>query len=233
MKKILSLAVTGIAAVALFSASATNAATIDFNGFGNGANVTSVNFGFGSATVSATGGIGEAWAYDTTDNTNGDADLLGPFSTAGGSVTGYNAGNVLIIQENNGSNTTPDDNASGGTITFDFDAPVILTNMDVMDMMLGKVTIKFFDNSSTQIGLDWANLTNTDTGDSTFPNLFETIQFGSGISGVSSMQITLDGSGAIDNIGVSAVPLPAAAPLFASALGLFGFMRSRRRNKTS
>jgi hypothetical protein len=223
------LAATGIAAMALFSLQQAGAATIDFNGFSNGANVTTAGFGFGSATVSASGGIGEAWAYDTNNHSNGDPDLFGPFSTADSSVTGYNAGKVLIIQENNGRNTTPDDNASGGSFNLNFSAPLILNSLDVMDMELGKVTVRLFDDSSTQIGGDWNNLTNTDTGNSTFPNLFETIQFGGGISGVKSMQVILGGSGAIDNINVSAVPLPAAAPLFASALGLFGFLRSRRR----
>ncbi len=57
----------------------------------------------------------------------------------------------------------------------------------------------------------------------------------SGLTTISFTSITPSGTVAnfLDDVRVSAVPLPAAAPLFASALGLFGFLQSRRRNKTS
>jgi len=248
MKKLLSLAVSGIAALAVMSATNIHAATIDFNSptHNSGDHITLVNFGFGSADVSAVGGIDEAWIFDTnttyasSNPAFGDPDLLSNFSTTDGTITGHNAGNVLIIQESDAShggntNNTPDDNV-GGTLTFEFNAPVVLKKMDVMDMDAGDAIISLFDISGNRIKKSatedsWLNLTNADTGNGTTPNLFETITFSgiAGISGVKTLEIVFNNSsGAIDNIEVSAVPLPAAAPLFASVLGLFGFLQSRR-----
>ncbi len=248
MKKTISLALFGLTAIAMFSVTAASAAVIDFNGFANGDNVTSVNLGFGTVTVSATGGINQAWAYDTTNTSNDDLDLIGPFSTIDNSVTGYNAGNVLIIQENLDTRTNgrsddgvggidgnnPDDNAGGGTITFSFNSVVTLSSMDVMDMDAGTAKINFFDASNQQIANplttagDWVNVDNADRLDGETPHRFETILFGTGIAGVSRMEITLMGSGGIDNINVSAVPVPAAIWLFGSAIaGFIGFGRRK------
>ena len=47
------------------------------------------------------------------------------------------------------------------------------------------------------------------------------------VSGVSRIEIYMGGSGAIDNITFSVIPVPAAVWLFASSLGLLCWVRGR------
>jgi len=236
------ISVIGITALMAFSAQLTaGSVTIDFeNGFSNGDYVYSIGSGFYSASVSATGGIGKARIFDSYYQ-NDDPDLQGPdFEDNKGATK--TLGNLLIIQEEykEGSNpqqndTQPDDNARGGTITIDFDNLVTLLSIDVIDM-------PFTDNDPDKyfkadlFGMDglidsWTNTYSSETSGNEDSNMFETIVFSElyGISGVTRMELTLGHSGAIDNIVVSSVPLPAAAWLFGSAL--LGFVGIRRFKK--
>jgi hypothetical protein len=63
----------------------------------------------------------------------------GPGEGAGGGPAALGAnckyeGNVLIIQEDNGDNSIPDDSAEGGTIRFDFTHPVTLNKIGFLDL---------------------------------------------------------------------------------------------------
>jgi len=224
------LQAAGVAAILGLGSFSAQAATIDFESFNNGDNVTSVGYGFGTMNVTGvTGGIGQAWAYDSNvqSPTNGDPDLDGPvFVDNGGNQKSL--GNILIIQEDNGDNRRPDDNGRGGTISLDFTSTVKLVSIDVVDMPLGSFTISLFDSLDNSLGI-FNNLENTETtGNQNGLNMFETLYFGD-LSGVSRMDLSLRHSGAIDNIVVSNVPLPAAAWLFGSALiGFAGFKRFKK-----
>lgn len=216
MKKILSSL-----ALSAFAVSAQSA--IDFEGLPVGTGVAITNQ-ISGVTVSATGGIGQAYVYDTTSN-GADPDLTGPFTNiadpGGDKLT---AGLVLIVQENN--NNTPDDNAGGGTLKLDFANPTTAISIDVFDMDDGS-TVKLFDTAGTELG-NYA-LQNTDTNST--PNFFERVLFNgaAGIAGVKSIEVSLSRSGAIDN--VATVPLPAAAWLFGS--GLIGLASLVRRKQTA
>ena len=62
-------------------------------------------------------------------------------------------------------------------------------------------------------------------------NLWNQLDF-EGVAPVRRIVIELAGSGAIDNITYQVVPVPAAAWLFGSAIGLLGWMRLRSRVET-
>ncbi len=191
---------------------------ITFNGV-DGRNVASVNYGTGTMTITAAGG--ERWLYDTGSN-GADPDLTAPFTDAAGSGTTLSPKNVLIIQETLlPTGQSPDDDAGGGSYLLSFSEAVFLESIDVFDVKQGAITF------TTDGGGVFTNSFNSDTGNDPTNNLFETIDFG-GVS-IISLAVTLEDSGAIDNIRFSPIPIPAAVWLFGSALlGLAGVARRRR-----
>ena len=90
-------------------------------------------------TISASGGSGQAMIFDTSNPTGGDHDL----ETS-------NLGNVLIISED-GDSSDPDDNASGGTLSFTFDDETTVESLTFLDNEEG-ATVKFYDENGTYIG---------------------------------------------------------------------------------
>lgn len=160
-------------------------------------------------------------------------------------------GMALIIQELGA--TVPDDEASGGTYKLVFDSAVTLHSLVLLDSSTNSngVTFNLYDSNNLLINTNpISNLLNGDSNGGTFnsdptgflvegdakPNWYETFMFGD-ILGVKTLEVNLNNvSGAIDNIVVSLppevpqnfVPIPAAAWLFASALGLFGYLGKRK-----
>ena len=225
-----------------------NAVTIGFDGFLETQNVTSVIYGTCTMSISnVTGGSGEAWVYDTTltgvngrDTSNSgawDPDLSGPFTEVGGTAE-VNPGNVLVIQE---SRRRPgsDDNGSGGSIELLFSSAVVLQSINVFDVKEGAVTFDLFDEADTKFAT-FKNLLNSDTGNDESDNKFETVNFGG--KTISSLLVTLNDSGAIDDIvfnvpgglnevdpEIPSVPLPAAVWLFGTALAGFAGVRLKKR----
>lgn len=63
-------------------------------------------------------------------------------------------------------------------------------------------------------------------------NMWTQLDFGS-IGGVREIVIELGGSGAIDNLQYQVIPVPAAAWLFGSSIGLLGWIRLRNRQQHS
>jgi hypothetical protein len=177
-------------------------------------------------TVSVTGGINEAWIYDTTPPVGADPDLEAPFydaaQRASGNFDPLSPGNVLIIQENR---HTPDDNARGGVMTFEFFNPVDVENLTLLDASRGNVTISAFDADNLLIGTN-NNLYNGDTNGA--PNFYEVVSLS--YLGVTRLELDFSNvSGAVDNIQISAVPLPAAFWLFGSVIAAFGFVARRKQ----
>ncbi|MDD9717145.1 SdrD B-like domain-containing protein [Dinoroseobacter sp. PD6] len=154
---------------------------LDFSGLTRG---TTVSNQFEGVTITAqkagdgAGSPNDAMIFDSNNPTGGDHDL------------GYNGlGNILIISEDNDA-SDPDDNAHGGVITFDFDAPSDLQNIRLLDIEESGGTIKLFDADGTLIktvgipaaGDNSNQLIDLDAAD------------------VGSMQIHLVGSGAVDDL---------------------------------
>ena len=215
------------AAAVLLAAGSANAAVITFDdpGFSSGDVVTSVSVDGVSASVSATGGAAQAMIFDTRLGTGGDTDLLRPFysdfdapGVPSEDAQKRNPKNVLIISED-GDSTDPDDNASGGTITFDFERAVNFRGFRVFDDVTDFVVRSDKGDVSDSVSLDfdnqWARV------DVNFTNITQLVfDFG-------------NASGAIDNLRVfavdpSPVPVPAGLPLLLAGLGALGFARSRK-----
>lgn len=188
---------------------------IDFESFSSGDVITNQIPG---VTVSASGGSGDAMIFDTDINpaTGNDTDLTAPFTGINGEPE-LSPGKVLIISED-GDTSDPDDNASGGVITFQFSSPVTINSMDIFDAHGGDRVL--LDGGLIGVAGD------SDTDNP--PNAYETLFFaGSGFG--TTLSVHLVDSGAIDNISIS-TPIPGAIWLFGSALaGLIG-IGHRRRN---
>lgn len=138
---------------------------IDFEGLEPGTNVEEVTVNGLTVSIEATGGINQAWVFDSSAPTGGDEDLgtpnqnctpAGPGEGTGGvpGSPGENCvalGNVLIIQEND--NGIPDDASTGGTLTFTFSEPVIVNYFDLLDFEETTTpSIIFYDENDQQLG---------------------------------------------------------------------------------
>lgn len=209
-----------------FALSPVLAANIDFEAFPAGTNITNQIPG---VSISATGGIDQAWIFDTDNFTGGDSDLEAPFTEINGGPM-LSPGKVLIIQENNGGE--PDDlAASGGIFDILFDVATTLFSIDFFDMEQNTIIQLFSDSFSTQIGGNFST-GDSDTADNSTANEYEHLVFNAaaGVAGVKSIRITMAGSGAIDNISHRvSVPLPAMLWLFGTALAGFAGLSYYRR----
>ncbi|KCV83642.1 hemolysin-type calcium-binding repeat family protein [Actibacterium atlanticum] len=115
--------------------------------------------------------------FDTANPTGGDGDL----------ATG-NLGNVLILSEDNDS-SDPDDNAGGGTFVFTFDEPSTVNSITILDIEENGY-VKLYDENDNYLGKVYL----PDTGNNGQAEV--TIDY----DNVARMEITICGSGAIDNI---------------------------------
>jgi len=225
-------------------AGSTSAAVLDFEGFAAGqiiddeyapdVLISGINLSTGPDV---------ALIFDTTDlnPAGGDYDLVGPFGTNNPALNGnFEPGNVLIIQERNdcdfqaGFCRTPDDEGSrpGGEFEFVFSTDIVLESLDFFDIEAVEDNnnpnsqIRLYDSADNEImaGMFFVPGTGGD-------NKWNQLDFGS-VSGVRRIVVELNGSGAIDNLTYQVIPIPAAAWLFGSALGLLGWMRFRAHSST-
>ncbi len=144
---------------------------------------TIVNAQFEGVTISAyrnqdgPDGPNAAMIFDGASPTGGDTDL-----------TSVEQGNMLIITEDFDS-SDPDDNAGGGTFTFEFDVPSRVNGVTIIDIE-ERGEVSFFDADGVLI--DTLFMPSTQDGEVT------TVPFD--MPGVSVMTISINGSGAIDDI---------------------------------
>ena len=120
----------------------------------------------------------DAMTFDSNNATGGDHDLE------------YDGqGNILIISEDNDSSDA-DDNASGGTISFDFTEVSEVQSLNLLDIEEAGGTIDLFDEAG--------DLINTVDIPAAGDNSNQMIEINT--MGVSSMDVNLVGSGAVDDL---------------------------------
>ncbi len=84
-----------------------------------------------------------AMIFDSANPTGGDSDLETPGSGMNNHIA---LGNILIVSED-GDQTDPDDDGSGGTLIFTFDDPVHIDDVHLLDIDSGESggSVKLFD----------------------------------------------------------------------------------------
>ncbi|WP_247235073.1 hypothetical protein [Telluribacter sp. SYSU D00476] len=172
--------------------------TITFEGLAHGTRISTVTTTSGVVGVLGYNPkfptVNAATIFDSNKKTVEDPDLQTP-GYGPGNTTKLN--NILIVQENPNS-STPDDAALANTrleLNFSTFGGVNIYSMNLIDVEGGEVgaNVKFYDAANMQIG---ATVALPSTGD----NGVKLITF-TGAIGVTKMVVTLNGSGAIDNIG--------------------------------
>lgn len=149
--------------------------TVDFEGDDLAAGtIISDQYGDLGLTISTPSEFG-AMLFDTNNPTGEDFDLAAA-----------DLGNVLIISED-GDTSDPDDNAQGGTLTFEWDTVVDITGVNLLDIDEPGSSIAFFDDNSHEI----ATLEIPELEDNGFQ------QLGFDVENVARMDIFLAGSGAV------------------------------------
>ena len=212
---------------------AAHAAVIDFSGFSAGT-IIDDEYAADGVTFSATGGAGHAVVFDTNNPTGNDGDLAAPFKLYNDPTTEITPGNILVISDNKSSVscsatacTPADDEASGGVITAVFDSVVNFHGFNAFDVTDGgkKFEVKFYDVNDLLIGsiLQAA----PGVGDREY-QAFDNLLY----ANVKKIEFIFGGSGGIDGLKFTEVPIPGALPLLLSGLALGGFV-SRKRKKAA
>ena len=167
-----------------------------------------------------------AVAFDTTRKRSRDPDLqLNP-------VDFPDVGNVLIIQENNWCNREkcfrPDDEGRrpAGSLFFEFDKAIDSLSFSYLDIETPETsTVKLYDGTNTLVkSVDFGDLSGATFGDNNYATVGAIALAGLGIQKV---EFALGGSGALDDITVSQVPVPASLGIL--LMGLLGLQFARRR----
>ena len=241
--------------------------TLDFNVDGNGNEIVHgqvidneyANLGVQIWAENNGGGPDLAVGYSSTGSgRDSDLEVGGDNRFDGGNARNTNAGNLLIIQENNHGCSTgvcskPDDEGSrpAGAIYIGFDEAIESTSFDLVDVEQVERTgasLSLLDQNSNVISgseITFESLEGQDgiTFADNFYNSIQTIFFGALnlTSEVFGLKFDLGGSGAINNVtanyaGVTGANDPTSVPEFDGStapitLALLGGLMAIRREK--
>ena len=202
----------------LFSARMTSASmdVIDFESYSAGTILSEVTSKNGAGPVKVYGHNprfpdkgNAAMIFDSGRPTGQDPDLGTPHQDFGGPGIGTGGqqgsqyenntalGKVLILTEDFDTSDPDDANVRGSYFDFDFSAlgTVSIYSMHIMDVEVTENTaaVTFYDSNGNAIGNAFGLPKIGDNG------VYNYV-FGEGVSGVAKMQVSINGSGAIDNI---------------------------------
>lgn len=215
-------AFTATAALSLGTASAAVIQVEDFNALGgHGATLDNISIATVTTQSNRSGSVNQALLFDTGETNTQDGDLEGPHQRLS-TAQAIDLGNLVIIAENSNF-SDPDDEARGGSVTFDFNSAVNLYSLDFADTRPG-VSVEITDIfGATFLFTLFDDL---DTGNNAPVNFMETLFFGNGVENAIRMVVNLPDSGAFDNLAYSEVPLPAGLLLMGTGAAVF--LRKRK-----
>ena len=149
----------------------------NFESLSSGTRVTDQIPGVSISAQFPNGATADAMVFDSNNPTGGDTDLR----TSG-------QGNILIISED-GDSSDPDDNARGGTFSFDFDQASSVESLNLIDTEEGGVVRLYGEDGSL---IDTVTIPRIGDG--------EVGTLDINVDGVARMDVVMNGSGAIDDI---------------------------------
>ena len=166
--------------------------TLDFNSFAAGTVIDNEYRALG-VTVSASGGANQAMIFDSANPTGGDDDLASD-----------RLGGVLIISED-GDGADPDDNASGGSLFFDFALPALIKSLTLKDIENGgDARMIFYAEDGSVIDNQWVG----GTGDEEEPSPSVChLRAPSGTPGIVGQMKTTSMLTTLSSVGGCSIPL--------------------------
>ena len=234
--------ISAIAVAAIWMIGVGHAVVLDFEGFGDGQIIDDEYTGVTISAVNNWFDVDHAIIYDTRGAIGEDPDLEGDFTNVGATTptapASLDAGNVLIIAEGDQTCSAltcprPDDEGRrpAGELRFAFANEVTINSLKYMDIEnIGELPFQI-DFYSDAMFTSWIVGSTIQPPDTNGDNRYREAIIGQ--SGVRGMIVSLRGSGALDDISFTVVPIPAALPLFGTALAGMGFIGWRRKRQAA